>query len=1006
MQPVLLARMLTLSFLWGCVRAHSDAVAATLASMTVPEKARALDIFRGADMLTNGAVDMAKAARSWGDLSLGFGVMHDVYPYPVIANAMMEALQNASRLKSPPLFGAEATHGVQMDDHTIFPSPISLAATWDVELMRRYGSVVGSEARAAGLHVAWAPVLGLCREPRWGRCEEMMGEDPHLSAALGAAAIEGMTNKGGAGGLASAAAVAPLVKHYVAYSVPEGGHNCAPMHGGRREILSTFLPSFSAALDAGAQALMVSYNEIDGEPNAASSFLLTSILRNRTGGNGPTNAWEGYVSSDFGAVSNLVDAHKVAATDADAIAQYISAGGSVQGFDFSHATWLDSIVNTTSDGRLKMADLDAAVARVLTVKERLGLRVNHATVQNTSTYEALITSKAHADVALDAARKSMTLLQNEVDAKLLPKAMKVLPLTAGALAHVLVLGPNADQPQCGDYAAGGSWGGDRCGGGPINNARTSSMLGGLKERLEETNASIAYYPGVSIDGYDASAAYYTTVQRHVFAMPMSEGGGAGREEGIEGTYWTTPDRSGKPALVRNDYMLSFHFLNYGPDPVKLPASAFSARWRGTLTPDTDVEGALFNIEGRGGAANASLWLNGKLVLRWQQGQSEACAVAQRAASSALGEEAKKPCKAASASMNHTAVTLKRGVGMDVRFEYSQADQTGQHPAFALQWSLQGANAMGDALAQIAALPGPSSLSLSTPSTPASVAVVLAVGGGTSVTSGEGVDRASMGLPGAQLAFVQAVRKACVARGLPLALVVIQGKVFGEPWIKASMPAVLEAWQGGQAQGQAIAETLLGENNPAGRTAVSFPTHTDVLPVFYNGKPTSRRGGYSNPPLIPGGLYPPASASSASVLWSFGHGLSYGATFKYGAITLSSHTVSLTSSGQSGAARPDHVQVSFDVMNNGTRAGEEVVQLYVRDELASVTTPVKQLRAFARLDAIQPGATKRVTLEIDAGDDLWLVNHAMEKVVEPGDFTIMIGGASDQIQQTALLTVVK
>ena len=82
----------------------------------------------------------------------------------------------------PPLIGGEATHGLQMDDHTIFPSPISLAATWDIDLMKRYGQTVGSEARACGTHITWSPVLGLCREPRWGRCEEMMGEDTHLAA--------------------------------------------------------------------------------------------------------------------------------------------------------------------------------------------------------------------------------------------------------------------------------------------------------------------------------------------------------------------------------------------------------------------------------------------------------------------------------------------------------------------------------------------------------------------------------------------------------------------------------------------------------------------------------------------------------------------------------------------------------------------------------------------------------------------------------------------------------
>jgi beta-glucosidase len=809
----------------------------------------------------------------------------------------------------------------------------------------------------------------------------------------------------------------------VAYSAPEGGHNCAPAHVGRRELLTTFLPPFVAAMEAGAQAAMVSYNEVDGEPNAASAYLLSDLLRhgaNSTGGNGPSGGaakggWGGYISSDFGAIHNLAHAHGVAATDADAIAQYIGAGGSVQGFDYDHQTWHDAIVNKTADGSLPMAALDAAVARVLAVKEQLGLTAAHATVANTSAYEALVTSAAHEAVALDAARRGMTLLQNEVDTGGgLPSPARVLPLDAAKLRSVLVLGPNADQPQCGDYAAGGSWGGDRCGGGPINNARTSSIVGGIKRLLKLEAAAgvdLAYYPGIPIADRNGSAPYYTTVQRHSFTTTVAASATSEEEaevEGITGTYWASADRSGAPAFSRNDGLLSFHFLNFGPDPVLLPASAFSARWEGTLTPDTTVAAALFSIAGRGGDANATLWLDGVMVLDWQQGGSASCAAAARGEvpheeEAEEGEEprrpnnngvpfhgrtaeaAKRPCTAADPQLTQLPVSLTRGAPLKVRFEYAQADSTGQHPAFALQWSLQGARSQHDALAEIASLPQEGA------------AVVLAVGGGTSVTSGEGVDRASLGLPGAQLAFVKGVRAACVRRGVPLALVVSQGKAFGEQWIKASMPAVLETWQGGQAQGQATAETLFGANNPAGRTAVSFPVSADVLPVFYNRKPTAGRGGYSNPPTIPGGLYPPASASSASVLWPFGHGLSYGATFEYGKIALSPSVAEASAAG--GA-----VKVSFDVTNNGTAAAEEVVQLYVRDDLATVTTPVMQLRAFARLPALEPGATRRVTLALDVLRDLWLVDRDLQKVVEPGTFTLMVGGASDKIQQTASLAV--
>lgn len=185
------------------------------------------------------------------------------------------------------------------------------------------------------------------------------------------------------------------MKHYLAYSIPEGGHNTAAAHVGQREVLTTFLPPFAAGMDAGAQALMVSYNEVyfdtcgvllvqllwvdpfslhqvDGVPNAKSKYLLTDLPRNRAGGSGPAVPWDGYVSSDFGAISRLKDGHCTSPNASDAINAYIMAGGSVQGFDFDHKTWHDSIVSSVTNATLPLAALDLAVSRVLKVKARLG----------------------------------------------------------------------------------------------------------------------------------------------------------------------------------------------------------------------------------------------------------------------------------------------------------------------------------------------------------------------------------------------------------------------------------------------------------------------------------------------------------------------------------------------------------------------------------------------------------------------------------------------------------
>ena len=140
-------------------------------------------------------------------------------------------------------------------------------------------------------------------------------------------------------------------------------------------------------------------------------------------------------------------------------------------------------------------------------------------------------------------------------------------------------------------------------------------------------------------------------------------------------------------------------------------------------------------------------------------------------------------------------------------------------------------------------------------------------------------------------------------------------------------------------------------------------------------------------MISGGVYPPAKKGTESILWAFGHGLSYGATFHYSDMKLSKQSISTDG----------HLEVTFTVSNNGTSSAEEVAQLYIRDDISSVTTPVMQLRGFERLSVLAPGTSADVTMRLDAQKDLWLVDLSYSKVVEPGNFTIMVGGSSAEIQ---------
>jgi beta-glucosidase len=234
-------------------------------------------------------------------------------------------------------------------------------------------------------------------------------------------------------------------------------------------------------------------------------------------------------------------------------------------------------------------------------------------------------------------------------------------------------------------------------------------------------------------------------------------------------------------------------------------------------------------------------------------------------------------------------------------------------------------------------------------------------GENSKISGEGHDRSELDLPGNQEKLLEAVAKT----GAPVILVLENGRALTLPWAADHVPAILEAWYPGEFGGRAVAETLFGDNNPAGRIPVSFPRRVGQLPVFYNHFPSK------------GNNYIQGDDSPQFV---FGFGLSY-TTFRYGHLKVAAPA----------PGNADDVLVSFDLTNTGVRAGDEVAQLYVRQTTASVATPVKALKNFSRIH-LQPGETKSVMLHLKQSDlAIWNANQQWK--VEPGEFTVLAGGNS-------------
>lgn len=231
------------------------------------------------------------------------------------------------------------------------------------------------------------------------------------------------------------------------------------------------------------------------------------------------------------------------------------------------------------------------------------------------------------------------------------------------------------------------------------------------------------------------------------------------------------------------------------------------------------------------------------------------------------------------------------------------------------------------------------------------------------TCGENIDRANINLMGNQLELIQKIH----AQNKNVVVVLVNGRPIAEPWIKENIPAIIEAWEPGALGGQALAEILAGDVNPSGKLTTTFPYSVGQITLTYNHKPMHNFHKYIDEPIAP--------------LWHFGHGLSY-TTYAYTNLKVESETI----------VKGEDVKLSVDVSNKGGKAGEEIVQLYLRDNFSSVTRPVKELIGYKRIK-LAPGEIQKVFFEIPF-DELGFYDAEMNYVVEPGEFTLLVGGSSD------------
>ena len=266
-------------------------------------------------------------------------------------NAIQRYAVDSTRLGIPLLFSEEAPHGHMAIGATVFPTAIGQASTWNPKLIEQMASVIAKETFAVGGKNGYGPVLDLAREPRWSRTEESYGEDPYLVGKMGEAMVKGF--QGSASGEEDK--IIATLKHFVAYGVPEGGHNGGSVSVGERALFQNFLPPFEQAVKAGAASVMTAYNSIDGIPCSSNPWLLDEVLRNQWG-------FKGFVVSDLLSISGLNSSHATAVNAVDAAKQSIEAGLDV---DLSGVGFGNNLLEAVKSGQVGMQNLDRAVARLL-----------------------------------------------------------------------------------------------------------------------------------------------------------------------------------------------------------------------------------------------------------------------------------------------------------------------------------------------------------------------------------------------------------------------------------------------------------------------------------------------------------------------------------------------------------------------------------------------------------------------------------------------------------------
>jgi beta-glucosidase len=780
-------------------------------------------------------------------------------------NAIQKYFVEETRLGIPIIAFDEALHGLVREGATSFPQAIGLAATFDTLLMSRVANAIATESKARGIRQILSPVINIATDVRWGRVEETYGEDPFLQSEMGVAFVRPFEKMG----------IITTPKHLIA-NVGDGGRDSYPIHLNERYLEEIHFPPFKAVFTrGGTRSVMTSYNSLDGSPMSANDWMLNQKLKKEW-------KFDGFVISDAGAVGGSLVLHNTSTDYATSGAQTINAGMDVifQTAFEHYKLFLPAFL----DGRVDIKKLDEAVARVLKAKFQLGLFENPYI--NTDLLKK-ISATEQKTLAREASIKSMVLLKND---------NQTLPLSK-QIKSIAVIGSDATEGRLGGYS------------GPGNGVVT--LLQGIQKRAGNVKVNYAF-------GSDRNENEWKIIPS--VNLKTQDG-----KQGLSAEYFDNVELIGKPALVRNDAQLNFHWTLYGPHE-SLGNNFYSARWSGYISSPKS-EKIKIGLDGNDGFR---LYINNKLLIdRWSK----------RSYSTKLVD-----------------FNFEKDQSYFIRVEFKE---TVGNAHIRLIWDADVKNDWEQKIEEAVQTAKQSD-----------VAIVVA-----GIHEGEFQDRALLSLPGHQEELITRV----AATGKPIVVVLVGGSAITmDNWIdKAS--SIIDIWYPGEEGGNALAQVLFGDASPAGRLPITFPKHEAQLPLVYNHKPTGRGDDYYNMSGLP--------------LFPFGYGLTY-TTFEYSNIRFEKNTLK----------KNESAQVQFELKNSGAFESDEVVQLYIKDELATVSRPVLELKGFQRVH-LKPGESKTLSFAITP-EMFEMLDAQMKTVIEPGKFLVMIGRSSRDIELNALLEVVE